>query len=101
MEPGTALAVKHDKMMLARCLRVTMGWLQGFDFNLNRWWTTPKVRSRRINDMPGPEWPNIKNPLAITAEDHARRYRTARGIPLRRADLIEGQKEHDHGQERT
>lgn len=40
--------------------------------------------------MPGPEWPNIKNPLAITAEDHAR-HTERRGIPLP-GDLIEGQK---------
>lgn len=40
--------------------------------------------------MPGPEWPNIKNPLAITDEDHAR-HTERRGIPLP-GDLIEGQK---------
>lgn len=28
-EPGTTLPDRHEKMQLARCFRVTMGWLQG------------------------------------------------------------------------
>lgn len=28
-EPATTLADRHDKMQMARCFRVTMGWLQG------------------------------------------------------------------------
>lgn len=28
-EPSTKLADAHDKMQMARCFRVTMGWLQG------------------------------------------------------------------------
>lgn len=28
-EPNTTLADAHDKMQMARCFRVTMGWLQG------------------------------------------------------------------------
>lgn len=28
-EPNTTLADMHDKIQMARCFRVTMGWLQG------------------------------------------------------------------------